>query len=221
MWTEADPRVTWVIQTSLRSFRHELLVSNSKGIPLLQQHGSADDNVPAFHSRRMNQLITQSSSNICHEYVELEGKNHWFDGVMSTPPLCKFYDKILENGGELPQMPQKFEVVVSNPADMASRGGLVVDQLGTLDQLGRIEVASGSTTAPSVLTTCNILRFHFCTTRTSRSLPDLLVVDGTLLRLPREHEESGCWLVRSDDGSWHASNSLLIYSLCKLTSEGL
>ena len=209
MWAEADPRVTLAVQNSLRSFRHELLVRNFNGIPILQQHGSADDNVPPFHSRRMNQLISQSSDDPCHEYKELEGKNHWFEGVMSTPLLRKFYNGILGNSTELPQLPQKFGIVIANPADMASRGGIVVDQLVTPDQLGKIEVARDTTTAAWVLTTSNVLRIHFAPTGTSTSLTQELIVDKSSLSLPLGHERFECWLVRSEEGSWHVRSGLL------------
>ena len=208
-WAEADPRVTLAVQNSLRSFRHELLVRNFNGIPIMQQHGSADDNVPPFHSRRMNQLISQSSDDPCHEYRELEGKNHWFEGVMSTPLLRKFYNEILGNGTEPPQLPQKFGIVIANPADIASCGGLVVDQLVTPDQLGKIEVAQDTTTAAWVLTTSNILRFHFTPTGTSMSFTQEIIVDKGSLNLPLGHERFECWLVRSEEGSWHVSYGLL------------
>ena len=209
MWTEADPRVTLAVQNSLRSFRHELLVSNFNGISILQQHGSADDNVPAFHSRRMNQLISLSNDVPHPEYVELNGKNHWFDGVMSTAHLCEFYSKILSNGAELPQLPERFSIVVTNPADMASRGGIVVDQLITPDQLGKVEIVRDTAMEAWILIMSNVLRFHLTSTATSTSAPQKLIVDKWALNLPPGHEKFECWLVRSEEGSWHVSCAFL------------
>jgi hypothetical protein len=203
MWAEADPRVMCMLQTSLRSFRHELLVANFAGVPVLQQHGSADSNVPAFHSRRMNQLVSQSAKDTSHDYSELEGRGHWYDGVMTSLPLRKFYANLLGVGGE-PKLPQTFSIVVSNPADMGPRGGLVVDQMITPDQLGKIDIAMNPTTATWVLRTSNIRRFHFSSAGYN-PLPHELIIDETQLELPLEKVESGCWLLRSRIGIWQVS----------------
>lgn len=208
MWSEADPKVTCLVQNALRNFRHELLVSNFSGIPLLQQHGSVDDNVPVFHSRRMSQLISESNNDARQEYIELKDRNHWFDGVMSTQPLRKFYQDILGGYSDLPQSPQSFSIVIANPADMGSRGGLIVDQLCDPDQIGKIEIAPSSTTDAWVLTTSNILRFHFSRTCGSKLTAHDIVLDKTPITLPLDHEKRMYWLVHSKDGSWHVSGVL-------------
>jgi len=203
MWTEADPKVTCMLQCSLQSFRHELLVANSAGIPLLQQHGSTDDNVPVFHSRRMNQLVSQSAKDASHNYYELEGKGHWFDGVMTSMPLRKFYANVL-GSEDRPELPEIFSIVVANPADMGSRGGLVVDQLITPDQLGKVSVAISPGTATWVLKTSNILRFHF-SPADSNLLPHELIIDDTALGLPLDEVEGEWWVLRSRIGDWQVS----------------
>lgn len=208
MWVEADPKVTMLLQNSMQSFRHELLIPNFKGIPIMQQHGSADDNVPAFHSRRMNQLISQMDGGYPHRYVELKGKNHWFDGVMTTGTLLEFYD-ILGREGDWAKLPQDFSIVVANPAAMGARGGLLVDQLISPDQLGTIEVKRRPASTTWVLRTSNILRFHLGPTKKLEILPHKLVIDQSTLELPPGEEESACWLVRSDQGSWHVRHVLL------------
>ena len=202
MWAEADPKVTMLLRNSMRSFRHELLTSNFKGIPIMQQHISADDNVPAFHSRRMNQLISQMNTDSDHQYVELEGKGHWFDGVMTTAPLLKFYD-ILGREADGPRLPQEFTIVIANPAEMGARGGLIVDQLINPDQLGTINVERHPTSKSWVLTTSNILRFHFIPTHDSDLEPHKLVVDQCPLELPTGRETFDWWLVRFEQALWH------------------
>ena len=205
MWSEADPRVTCLVQNALRSFRHELLINNFSGIPILQQHGGVDDNVPAFHSRRMCQLISESNNDARHDYIELKDRNHWFDGVMSTQPLREFYRDILGGDSDLPQLPQSFSIAITNPAGMGSRGGLVVDQLSDPGQLGKIEVAASSTTDAWVLKTSNILRFHFSPTCGSKLPTHDIIVDKTPIRLPLGREKRVYWLVHSENGSWHVS----------------
>ena len=202
MWTEADPGVTMLLQNSLRSFRHELLISNFKGIPVMQQHGSADNNVPAFHSRRMNQLICRMNGDSSHQYAELNGKDHWFDGIMTTAPLLEFY-KILGREADWPRLPQKFALVIANPTEMDARGGLLVDQLISPDQLGKIEVERCPTSISWILRTFNVLRLHFVATIPSEVVPTKLVIDQCSLELPLGKEKFDCWLIKSEEGSWH------------------
>jgi len=216
MWREADPRVTSLLQDSLQSFRHELLVCNFDGIATLQQHGGADDNVPAYHSRRMNQLITQSNGTAAAAYVELKDKGHWFDGVMSTSPLRKFYADILDLQAELPRIPQSFRIVIANPADMGPRGGLVVDQLRISGQLGKIDVSRGASTW--TITTSNIRRFHF-ESSSSAALPLEIVIDGNRLGVSLDERSFDCWVVRSLSGHWQVSIVLLQRSFHELTFQ--
>ena len=213
MWVEANPVVTMLLQNTRRSFRHELLVTNLKGIPIVQQHGSADDNVPAFHSRRMNQLISQMNGESHHQYVELKGKGHWFTGVMTTEPLLGLYE-ILGREADWAQLPQKFTTTIVNPADMGARGGLLVDQLISPDQLGRIEVERCSVSATWTLMTHNILRFHFViASQNSGILPDKLIIDQKCMELPPGKEKFACWLLRSEKDSWHVRDWLMKNSI--------
>lgn len=185
----------------------------------MQQHGSADDNVPAFHSRRMNQLISQINGNCRHQYVELKGKNHWFEGVMTTVPLLEFYD-ILRCETTSAKLPEDFTTIIANPADMGARGGLLVDQLTNPDQLGRIEVERCRISATWNLRTSNILRFHFVATKESHISPNNLIIDHTSLELPSGEEKLAYWLVRSDSG-WHVRNVTFRHSTQKLTVLGI
>lgn len=203
LWIEADTRVTSVIQKALQSYRHELLVRNFESIRVIQQHGSADDNVPAYHSRRMNQLILQSNSTKSSSYVELKGKGHWFDGVMSTPQLRDFYADILDLKAEMPALPQTFSIAIANPADMGPRGGLKVDQLNIPGQLGIIDVSRNA--SMWTMTTSNIRRFHI--ERDSSAIPTLkLAIDDDCLVLTRGEEASDLSLVRTGSGHWQVSN---------------
>ena len=198
MWEEADPALTSVIQRSLSIYRHELLVENFSGIPVMQQHGSADDNVPAYHSRRLHQLISQTGDH--STYVELQGKGHWFDGVMSTAPLRKFYSKILDDEITWPLLPHRFAIVI--PMSMlAPRGGLLVDQLLSPDQPGRIEVEQNSS-GVWALVTSNVLRFHFHGPSTRVKMPRKLIVDGHCCAVEEGTAPEGQWIVRSSDGNW-------------------
>lgn len=160
-WNEGDPKITLNVQTSLNSFRHELLVENFSNIPVLQQHGSADDNVPVYHARRLHQIRQLVGESQHHDYVELPDKGHWYDGVMTTAALREFYERILTNGAPKPELPYIFAIVVANPANTGSRGGLFVDQVVKPDQLARIDVIRNELRHTVELQTSNVLRFHF------------------------------------------------------------
>lgn len=170
------------------------------GIPILQQHGSADDNVPPFHSRRLSQLISQHGHS--SRYVELPGKGHWFDGVMTTTYLRECYHQVLTKGSMTPELPSRFNIVVANPANQGSRGGIVVDQLVSPGQLGRLEVERSSETSTWGCKTSNILRFHLSTRYIEGMVPHTFHVDGCLLDVPPSSCLDELWFLRSAEGSW-------------------
>lgn len=72
LWQPADPRRTAVISASLNSYRHEMLMANARGIPIQQQHGQIDNNVPAYHSRFLAQQLFLAGAN--SSYNEVEGQ---------------------------------------------------------------------------------------------------------------------------------------------------
>ena len=205
-WREADPKLASVLQNSLVSYRHEVLLDNVASIPILQQHGDGDDNVPTYHSRRLKQLITESGWS--SRYVELVGKGHWFDGIMTTKPLRDFYHNISRDDTVMTQLPDTFLITVPNSGDMGSRGGIIVDQLISPDQLGKISVVRSSNMSKWTMQTSNIHRLHFSQTRRSGKLPDLVEIDHHLLDVRSSTQGlENCWLVHSYDGSWTAGLS--------------
>ena len=132
MWHEADPRKSTAVLASLSSYRHELLVPNMLGTPILQQHGQDDDNVPVYHSRRMHQLIGEADWT--SQYAEIPGKGHWWDGVMTEEAVSDFLVHHLDKAPVMPELPARFSLVVANPADTGPRGGIAVDQLEEPDR---------------------------------------------------------------------------------------
>lgn len=212
MWKEADSRLIQAVENALQSFRHELLTANFKGIPVLQQHGSDDDNVATFHSRRLYELSSQSDQNESHNYVELEGKGHWHDGVMTTSPLRAFYDRCLAGEARKPGLPRKFQITVANPCDMGSRGGIQVDQLLTPDQLARIDVTWEAASSSLYLETSNVRRFHFLADCHFVKKGFRLVVDGQNTRDSQQTNSNRnmnshvTWLYSEEDGSWEVSS---------------
>jgi hypothetical protein len=187
------PSARALLDTSLSSYRHELLLDNVKGISILQQHGSIDDNVPAFHSRLMNQQITIHGANA--SYVELPGKNHWFDGIMTTQPLSEFFENELNNFARPLHAPEAFTLTVANPADSGPKFGVEILYLRRPGQLGKIHVSFSA--SDCILRSSNVL---------SLRLPDIyprthgVVVDGQRIDLPLEASSNELWLM--PDGAW-------------------
>jgi len=187
------PSVRALLDASLSSYRHEMLLDNVKGISILQQHGSIDDNVPAFHSRLMNQLINTQGANA--SYIELPGKNHWFDGIITTQPLREFFEQELNNFAQLLRAPEAFTLTVANPADSGPKFGVEILYLRRPGQPGKVHVSFSS--SDCILRSYNVL---------SLRLPDIyprthgIVVDNQRIDLPLQAKSSDLWLL--PDGTW-------------------
>lgn len=196
-WKPADPRRHAVIEASANSYRHELLASNAKGIPIYQQHGSADDNVPAYHSRQMSQLISETgwSSN----YSELRGKNHWFDTIMTTQGLQNFYRDRIGSFKSSKKSLSEFELVVANPADMGSKNGVEVLYLIDPGQIGKIKVSLDSSRRTALFSTSNILAFEV-----QNGDYKTLVINGQQIESSEDKKETGqkVILYKREDGKW-------------------
>ncbi|PGH23117.1 hypothetical protein AJ80_02745 [Polytolypa hystricis UAMH7299] len=204
MWHNAEPALTAVLKTARQSFKHELLVSNIAGIPVLQQHGSADDNVPAYHSRLMHELIYEAG--LSSEYHELEGKGHWFDGVLTTDSLLSFYSRhaaISNSANKL--LPLNFSIVVPASGDMGSKGGIVVDQLETPDRSGHIKVSREDGERVWRLSTGNIHRFHLSPAAIRATIPSHIFIDNGTRSFAVPTENAGLmWFVKTS-GEWIAT----------------
>jgi len=126
-----------VVDAALNSWRLELMIENANNIPIHQQHGSKDDNVPVYHSRLMYLLLGEAGS--VSNYTELTGIGHWFNGVMTTDNLKSFYESALENpAGNIEE--GSFTLTVANPADTGSKNGFKVLHLKDPSQFGRLRV---------------------------------------------------------------------------------
>ena len=200
MWTEADALLDAILRMSRASFRHEVLLENLRGTPILQQHGSADDNVPAYHSRLMDSLLAQSGQLV--EYSELLDKGHWFEGAMTTRPLMQFYNQHLNISEANASPPSNFVYVVPNSHDMGSKFGLVVDQLSTPDRMGQITVESTVQKSRTIwhLKTANVHRFHYDLGVRLPNPPDYLFIDDTPHAFGVVDESTS--FVHMDSGIW-------------------
>lgn len=151
----------------------------------------------------MKQLAGQSNldpSSI--GYVELDGKGHWFEGVMTTPSLLQFYQRLLAGRLNKTDVPSAFSVVIADPADMGSKYGLRVDQKISPDQLGRVDVSIDKIGEPWRIQTSNVLRFHV-PNRRPEDTGRTVVIDGHTINLPPANSDSEYTFDLSEDGCWN------------------
>ncbi|KAH7112153.1 hypothetical protein B0J11DRAFT_542760 [Dendryphion nanum] len=172
LWQPTDPRRTAIISASLNSYRHEMLVENIKGIPVLQQHGELDNNVPTYHSRFLRQQLSLTDTN--STYSEPPGQGHWWDGIMTTDPLTKFYKEQTINNVTLPRVLTDFDIVVGDPGDMGSKSGFRVTHLDDPGQYGRVHVRG------NIVTTSNVLSIEI---QLKVLQTESITIDGTGLSL--------------------------------------
>ena len=138
-WRESDPFRQAILQSSLNKFRHELLVPfNAKEIPIMIHHGGADDNVPTFHSRRMQQLLLEMKA--LSDYVEFPGAGHWFDGILTTNELKEFYKKHLEAWARKPRKSSNFSLRAMSPGNTMGKNGIRIQGVTVPGQIGHVEV---------------------------------------------------------------------------------
>ncbi|KEF54672.1 uncharacterized protein A1O9_09114 [Exophiala aquamarina CBS 119918] len=202
LWQEADPLQSAILQTARGNYRHELLVDNLVGLPILQQHGSADDNVPVYHSRLMNALLAQ----VGHQanYSEIPGWGHWVDGSMTTRSMKDLYFNHLTCKTARKQVPSRFSFVVPNSHDMGSRHGVFVDQLLSPDRMGKIDVVITETErgVQWQLKTTNIRRLRFEWTHDLTNTADEVRFDDMLLPFDIEGQARPSSFVKRDTNIW-------------------
>ena len=157
-WHSAEPAKEHLVQAALLPYRHELLLENAKDIPVLQQHGSADDNVPVYNARLMSQRIHQTGAD--SHYFEVPGAGHYWNGVMSTTPLrhffTKYLDRHMETEATTPLHLRDFTLVVADPGDMGSKNGLQVLALSAQGKLGKVAMTFDPLTRACLFRTVNV-----------------------------------------------------------------
>lgn len=175
------------------------------GIPVMQQHGSDDDNVPTYHSRLMHELM--GFTGWPSEYHELPGRGHWFEGVMTTSNLLQFYNET-SAGRRPPLLPIEFSVVVPNSGDMGSKFGISVDQLQSPDQSGHIKVTRELQDGIWHLRTHNIHRFHLSFKALPVNPPVALILDDMREPISVLAPFESTWYVNNRLGGWTVSHDV-------------
>ncbi|OOQ90945.1 hypothetical protein PEBR_01821 [Penicillium brasilianum] len=204
MWHDSESSLSSVLSRSRSSYKNELLVGNLAGIPVAQQHGGNDDNVPAYHGRLMHELLGHAQWP--SEYRELPGKGHWYEGVMTTTYLKDFYRTMVNQSSLTRVLPQTFTITVPSSGVLGSKAGIQVDQLYTPDVNGMFRVSRSSDSKIWHITTRNIRRFHLSATYPRAELPEAIVLDnmnGTFQVEVALRAQS--WFVRDAEGQWSFS----------------
>ena len=197
-WHTTEPTKEGLVQSALLPYRHELLLENGKDIPVLQQHGSADDNVPVYNARLMSQRIHQSGA--YSEYFEVPGRSHFWKGVMATKPLSHFINEQLdrhmeEKTANVPLHLLNFTIVVADPGDMGSKNGLKVLNLQNQGKLGKVSLLYDPLTRACAYHTVNVWNFFLPPGYLDCSWTTIDGIPTTLARV-----EHGNILHKSDNG---------------------
>lgn len=204
MWHNSEPSLSSVLSRSRSNYKHELLESNLAGIPVAQQHGAADDNVPAYHGRLMHELLDQAQWP--SEYEELPGRGHWYEGVLTTEYLKDFYQTMVSRSRMARVLPQTFTITVPAPGTLGSKAGIQVDQLHTPDVNGKLRVTRSSDNKTWHITTRNIRRFHLSEAVPRVELPETIVLDDMNRGFDVDSaQKPQTWFVRDAEGKWDIS----------------
>jgi hypothetical protein len=181
-----------------------LLVGNLAGIPVAQQHGAADDNVPTYHGRLMHELLDQAQWP--SEYEELPGKGHWYEGVLTTEYLKDFYRSMVSRSRTANVLPQTFTITVPASGTLGSKAGIQVDQLHTPDVNGKIRITRSPDNKTWHITTRNIHRFHLSEASSPVELPETIVIDDMNGSFEVDFtQKAQNWFVRDAEGEWDIS----------------
>ncbi|KAF9417419.1 hypothetical protein BGZ94_009971, partial [Podila epigama] len=210
-----DPFLRGILESAIAEYDNDVYMSNTVGVPILARVGSADDNVPPFHSRKMVRLAQETAHNRTSSRLsEVTGGGHWFTGIMQDSIMSAFLhthlqddivkcgpqeeeggDSTKRKGVEYPPFPDSFEITTLNPGSMGSKGGIQIEQLHIPFRKGTIKVQTrmveNAASREVILRTNNIRRF------TCNGSPQLkhrlgrvhrIVVDGVRFDLDDEGE---------------------------------
>lgn len=203
MWQNLEPSLLSVLLRSRASYKHEVLLENLAGIPVVQQHGSDDDNVPAYHSRLIHELLGQTSWP--SKYNELLGAGHWFPGVLTTPFLHQFYYDVASSPRTSAEIPHNFTISIPATGVIGSKAGIQVDQLQSPDQNGEMAIVRHPGSRTWDVRSRNIRRFHLTDIARQVEVPDVVILGDTQFAV--DHDKLGqTWYLQDPPGEWIASH---------------
>ncbi|KAJ2998060.1 hypothetical protein HDV02_004885 [Globomyces sp. JEL0801] len=204
-----DPIMRGIMESSISENDLDLYAANLGGIPILARSGGDDDNVPAYHTRRLFRMINEWNGKLNSiRYVEDPGKGHWYTGILNDNIATHFLNDIIHPNINpklsLPKLPNPFTVATLNPASSGTRGGIRILQLEVPFKFATIKVHRIHNNHWE-LTTSNVRRFGFV--KDSRQ-GDITTwsIDGTQFLTPPE--EAGPSYLKTEEG-WELASDLL------------
>ena len=137
----ADPSLRAVLESSLTPDDNDLFLGNLEGKHVLALHGGADENVPTWHTRALvstAKKVTSDKQGTEIEYVEMEGKPHWYPGYFQMRQVDKFIARataLPKTVGVLGTVVRTFTLTVVVPEESGSMFGWAISQT---DVTGRL-----------------------------------------------------------------------------------
>ncbi|KAG2020554.1 hypothetical protein CC2G_005880 [Coprinopsis cinerea AmutBmut pab1-1] len=197
-----DPALRSILETSFTPDDNDLHLSNILQTPVLAIHGGADENVPSWHSRvlvdTLKTLARQAGVNSSVRLKEDPGQGHWYSSVLNNEEVQTF----LESHSSLNttrEVPQSFELTVSNPTESGSLYGFQIQSLSIPGRLGKLKIQKQGkdTLAVSPL---NVRSFSIAS-RDGIGSAKTLDLGGTMIALP-SIESFPVHVGMLDDGHW-------------------
>jgi len=137
------------------------------------------------------------------EYAEVPGAGHWFEGIMTTSPLQKFYRRILiENQDHNKDVVSSLTIVSANPGDTTSKHGFHITHLADPGRLGKLDVQVQPDTIH--ITTSNIESF---TIKRAKIECLHLSVDGQDVAVSGKEASSVRHFTKAPNGVWRTNDS--------------
>jgi len=123
-----------VLSAALSPYNNDLYLSNLVHVPCLALHGGADTNVPPRHSRAYAEIISSwQHDKSAVEVVEVEGKDHWWDGMMRHPQIAAFIQRVIESGKRSWEEERRsgYTLTTACPDESGGRAGIRIVELET------------------------------------------------------------------------------------------
>ncbi|KAL7421865.1 hypothetical protein Q5752_003636 [Cryptotrichosporon argae] len=137
----ADPALMGVLMSALTPYNNDLYASNLAHVPVLAIHGGADTNVPPRHGRAHAGLVRAwAGTRGDVTYVELEGKDHWWDDMFRDRRVAEWLDALPPKLSVDEVRKKGFTLTSANPDEAGAKAGIRIAELDVPGRLARLDV---------------------------------------------------------------------------------
>ncbi|KAF7983084.1 hypothetical protein HWV62_24005 [Athelia sp. TMB] len=130
-----DPLLRAILDTALTPDDNDLFMSNLVDTPILAIHGGADDNVPAWHSRELVDVLKTWNERADVTFHEIPEQPHWWPTVLNTKEVKAFIDRVSRSVGIEHDYSSTFTLTVAIPSASGSLHGWRIESLQTPGRL--------------------------------------------------------------------------------------